>query len=119
MRKLESKLLTRGLTTAGGSLLVLLAGLVALRYFGPPLARLSYDLPFLWRNAPTLPEDIVLVYLDDVSARKLNQPLGDVWNRTLHAQLLDRLSGEGARLVFFDVVFDAAGPDPAADEALA
>ncbi|MFL6529535.1 MAG: CHASE2 domain-containing protein [Chthoniobacterales bacterium] len=119
MRKREAKLLTRGLTTVAGSILATVAGLLALHlFFAAALARLSYDLPFLWR-APRSTEPVTLVYLDEDSARKLNQPLGAAWNRTLHAQLIDRLTAENARLAMFDVVFDAPSQDPATDDALA
>jgi len=119
MRSREAKFLTRGLTTLAGSLLAAGVGLAALYHvFADPLARLSYDLPFVWR-APLETGEFVLVYLDDVSAKKLNQPLGDSWNRALHTQLLDRLSQEQARLVLFDIVFDGASPDAAGDEAFA
>jgi len=82
------------------------------------LVRLSYDLPFLWRTTLDTHE-ITLVYLDEYSAKQLNQPLDDVWNRALHVRLLDRLTQEKARLVFYDIVFDAPAPDPAADAAFA
>ena len=89
--------LTRGLTIIAGALLAVLLGLACLRYsFAEPLVRLSYDLPFLWR-APIDTHEIVWVYLDEYSARQLNQPLDDIWNRALQARLLDRLTeDEGA-----------------------
>ncbi|HEV3409594.1 MAG TPA: adenylate/guanylate cyclase domain-containing protein [Chthoniobacterales bacterium] len=119
MGKREVKLLTRALTSLGGSLLVTAAGLLTLHVvFAGTLSRASYDLPFLWRAAgDTRP--VVLVYLDDDSAKKLNQPFGGGWDRALHTQLVDRLTNEGARLVMFDVVFDAPSNDPAVDEAFA
>ncbi len=130
MRKRDLKFLRRILPTLGGSLLALTAGLLAFteastsqsafvrwaRDFAGPVARLSYDLPFLFRTVPE-PREIALVYLDDDSAKKLKQPLGDVWNRALHGQLLDRLSNDGARLVFYDIVFDEpAKSGPQADD---
>ena len=119
MRSREVKLLTRALSPVAGGLLAAALGFVVLRYIAAePLARLSYDLPFAWR--PTLrTSEVVLVYLDDDSAKKLNQPLGDVWNRALHTQLLDRLTRDAARLVLYDIVFDAPAPEPEADDALA
>ena len=110
--------LTRGLTIAVGALIATGLGLACLRYsFAEPLVRLSYDLPFLWR-APIDTHEIVLVYLDELSAKQLNQPLDDAWNRALHGALLDRLTDDKARLVFYDVVFDQPR-DPAADAAFA
>jgi adenylate cyclase len=119
MLRREVKLLTRALSPIAGGLLAAALGLACLHYIGAEaLARISFDLPFRWR-APIKTNEIVLVYLDDDSAKKLNQPLGEVWNRALHAELLERLTRDGARLVFYDIVFDAAAPDPLTDDALA
>lgn len=103
----------------GGVLAATTFGLACLRYsFADSLVRLSYDLPFLWRTTLDT-HDISLVCLDKYSARQLNQPLDDVWNRALHVRLLDLLTQEKARLVFYDIVFDAPAPDPADDAAFA
>lgn len=111
--------LTRSLTIAAGAVIATGLGLACLRYsFAEPLVRLSYDLPFLWR-APLDTREVVLIYIDEYSARQLNQPLDDVWNRALHAPLLDRLTEDKARLVFYDIVFDQPAGDPAADAAFA
>lgn len=122
MRSREAKILNRGATALVGSVLAAGLGWLALHpLFSQPLARLSYDLPFVVR-APRATEPIVLVYLDDYSAQKLEQPLGEAWDRRWHARLLDRLTTDGARLVFFDVIFDApaeAEADAALGEALA
>ena len=119
MQTRQVKQLVRASAIAGGVLAATLLGLACLRYsFAEPLVRLSYDLPFLWRSTLDTHE-IMLVYLDESSAKQLNQPLDDVWNRELHVRLLDRLTQEKARLVFYDIVFDAPAPDPAADAALA
>lgn len=119
MQTRRTKQLIRASVIAGGVLATITLGLACLRYsFAEPLVRLSYDLPFLWRTTLDT-HDIVLVYLDEYSAKQLNQPLDDVWNRALHVRLLDRLTQEKARLVFYDIVFDAPAPDPAADAAFA
>jgi adenylate cyclase len=111
--------LTRGLTIAAGALIAVVLGLACLCYsFAEPLVRQSYDLPFLWR-APLDTHEVVLVYLDEYSAKQLNQPLDDVWNRALHVALLNRLTEDHTRLVFYDIVFDQPAPDPAADLAFA
>ncbi len=84
---------------------------------GEGLARLSYDLPFIVRArraARELPPACV-IYLDEGSAAKLDQR-GGVWDRQLHADLVRRLKREGARAIFFDIVFSDAWPDPAVDE---
>src|SRR5205823_5113879 len=63
--------------------------------------------------------DIVLVYLDEQSSKQLNQAVDDKWNRGLHVRLLDRLTRDEARLVFYDIVFDTAASDAAEDTVLA
>jgi adenylate cyclase len=110
---------TRPLSVVAGSLLAIAAGFVCLNYsLAEALTRTSYDLPFIWRgNLDT--HDIVLVYLDEESAKKLKQPIDDKWNRALHVALLERLKRDGARLTFFDIVFDTPSVDPASDEAFA
>src|ERR1051325_1307521 len=110
---------TRPLTVVAGSLLALAIGFACFCYtFASPLTRASYDVPFLWRgNLDT--HEIVLVYLDEESAKKLQQPIDDVWNRSLHVPLLDRLAKDGARLAFYDIVFDTASADPTRDTAFA
>lgn len=119
MQSRGKKFLTRAFLILSGSALAIAAGLLCFGYsFAEPLTRLSYDLPFLWR-ASLQTHDIVLIYLDEDSAKQLRQPLDDVWNRALHTQLLDRLFKEKARLVFYDVVFDAPVAEGATDEAFA
>ena len=107
------------LTVLTGGLLAIALGLVCLEYsFAQGLSRLSYDLPFVWRtNVET--HEIALVYLDEGSAKELHQPLDDRWDRTLYARLLDRLTEEKARLVLFDIVFDAPSSDEAMDNVFA
>lgn len=84
--------------------------------FAEWLARRSYDLSFIARGAVATPEATV-VYLDDVAARELGQT-GNLWDRRLFAQLVRRLTADGARLVFFDLIFidsiPAADPEFAA-----
>lgn len=84
---------------------------------GDWLVRLSYDLLFVLRPASVVPAARV-VYLDEHAARKLEQS-GCVWDRKLHADLVRRLTREGARAIFFDIVFPDPWPDPAVDEDLA
>ena len=111
--------LSRVLAVAAGILFSTLLGLACLdRSFAEPLRRLSYDLPFLWRSTLDTHE-AAIVYLDEASAKQLNQPIDDVWNRALHVPLLDRLTQDHARLVFYDISFDGPAADPAADAAFA
>jgi adenylate cyclase len=119
MRLRDAKRFTRPLTIVAGSLLAITAGFACLNYsFAEALTRTSYDLPFVWRaNLDT--HEIVLVYLDEESAKRLHQPIDDIWNRTLHVPLLERLTKDGARLIVYDIVFDTPSPDPARDAAFA
>ena len=119
MRFRQIKHFTRALTIIAGGVLAIAIGLACLRFsFAEPLARLSYNLPFILRsNLET--DKVILVYLDEESAKQLHQPIDDVWNRALHVSLLDRLTQENARLVFYDIVFDQPARDPAADVAFA
>ena len=84
------------------------------------LERLSYDVPFIVRHS--LPQSLramrptaeaVLLYMDEVSARRLGQPPGGAWSRAMHAKLIDYLAKDGARAVFFDVIFDNELPEDA------
>lgn len=119
MRLRELKRFARAFTVAAGCLLAIGAGFACLHYsFAEPLTRSSYDLPFVWRATLDTGE-IVLVYLDEESAKQLNQPIDDKWNRTLHVALIERLTQDGARLLFYDIVFDTPSPDPAKDVAFA
>ena len=119
MRLRDAKRFARALTIAAGCLLAIVAGFACLRYsFADPLTRMSYDLPFLWR-ATLETHEVVLVYLDDQSTKALNQPIDDKWNRGLHVRLLDRLTQDQARLIFYDILFDTAASDPAGDTAFA
>jgi adenylate cyclase len=86
---------------------------------GKGLVFASYDLLHVWRG-DLAAKEAVMIYLDEVSHLKLGQPQNAVWSRALHAQLIDRLSAAGARVIVFDVVFsDPSVNGPAADEQLA
>jgi adenylate cyclase len=79
--------------------------------FGIGLIHLSYDLPYSIRPA-IRPQEAVIVYMDDDSFKILNQPYNAPWDRSLHAQLLNRLTAAGAKAVVFDIVFsDATKPE--------
>ena len=111
----EIKHLPRAVAVVSGIALATGLGLACLTYsFAQPLHRASYDLPFIVR-APLETREIVIVYLDEYSAKQLNQELSDVWNRALHAPLVDRLTQDGVRLVFYDIVFDGPAREPEAD----
>jgi adenylate cyclase len=54
---------------------------------------------------------VALVEIDDRAVAELQGPYGRVfsWPRSLHAQVLRNLAAAGARVVVFDLVFDALG----------
>jgi adenylate cyclase len=119
MRLRGARRFIRPLTVVAGSLLAIAAGFACLNYsFAEALTRTSYDLPFVWR-ASLDTHEIVLVYLDEESAKQLQQPIDDIWNRALHVPLLERLTKDGARLIVYDIIFDTPSPDPTRDAAFA
>jgi adenylate cyclase len=83
-------------------------GLGRLGGFGDRLGRrlqqMSYDLLFGPRPV-TIPDEAVVVYMDEKSHLELRQPFDKAWSRSLHARLLDRMREDGAKAVVFDVVF--------------
>jgi len=84
---------------------------------GDRLVFASYDLPFKFRPW-ILPREVVMVYLDDASHEKLQQNYTQPWNRAYYTKLLNRLTGDHAKAVVFDIVFSDS-MDPATDQALA
>jgi len=78
------------------------------------LKAFSLDSMFLVRG--TVPvQEVVIVALDEESYRRLGQSPGRLWDRSLHAKLLDSLIARGARAVVFDVLFADEWPDPKVD----
>ncbi|MCW8889194.1 MAG: CHASE2 domain-containing protein [Sedimenticola sp.] len=63
--------------------------------------QLLYDAQLkLWSRPP--PQDVVIVAVDSGSLTQLGRwP----WKRGIHAELIDRLSAEGARAIFLDILF--------------
>ncbi len=85
---------------------------------GQKFVQRSYDLLFRFRWI-VKPTEVVMVYLDEASHTELGQPYDKPWDRALHAQLLRRLTAEGAKAVVFDIVFYGPGSNPQSDELLA
>ena len=80
-------------------------GLMLLKLtLGNRLQLASYDLPFLFGERPP-PENVVLVELNDASLQELGQPLSKALDRRLHANLVERLTAGGARMIVFDILF--------------
>src|SRR5690242_934984 len=100
-----------------GVLLTVLMGIFLIWEGRGAFVRLSYDLPFPLQTG--IPSEMVMVYIDAGAKRNLQQPTDRPLDRHFHAKLLDRLSDDGAKLVFYDLLFDDPSPDPTADQALA
>ncbi len=66
----------------------------------------SYDLAYLFKRAQPV-EDVLIIGMDDTSHRDLAQRPDSLWDRTLHARLVERLTRAGAKAVAFDVLFDS------------
>ena len=102
-----------------GATLSVVLGLICFDSIMPiteALRHKSYDLSFHLRPR-TIPDEAVLVYMDDASYQEFNPNYGR-WDRALHAKLLDRLTNEGAKVVVFDIIFSEANTeDPKADAA--
>src|SRR5687767_9219348 len=114
MAKLSRPAFKRLVGCVGGGLLAAAAGCALLHYnFGQALVHLSYDLPYLIR-APLPQPGIVLLYIDKASRAQYQLPSG-LLDRQRHVELLRRLTRDRARMVFYDVVFQAELPevDPA------
>ncbi len=115
--KFKARLTDKLRSRLAGALLAVLCGLW-LRHFtvGQGLEHRSYDLALVL--APTVPVDEVeIVSMDESSQLALGQrwPL---WDRSLHAALLNKLALDNCPLVVFDAIFTR--PDTqAADQALA
>ncbi|HRQ37525.1 MAG TPA: CHASE2 domain-containing protein [Chloroflexota bacterium] len=60
---------------------------------------------------------VTMVTVDDASLARYGR--WDGWSRSLHADMVERLAAAGARVIVFDVMFDAASADAEADGRLA
>ena len=113
---------SRGFGVVFGAVVTIASGLLVWDFefsFSKSLKHLSFDQPFLLRPQ-TIPEDVVVVYLDDSSHSNLDQPYNAPWDRRWHIELINRLTREGAKAVIFDIIFSDPSPrGPAIDEALA
>ncbi|HPU44099.1 MAG TPA: CHASE2 domain-containing protein [Dictyoglomaceae bacterium] len=88
-------------------LFVLLTGLNSLSFF-KNLESQSIDLRFQIRGEEKVPEDIVIIGIDDNSIFEIgNWP----WKRSLHARLLDVLKEGNPKLIVFDTLFDTSTPE--------
>lgn len=118
MASLQSILTRKHGIGAVGAALAMLAGLICLiPRVGDGLANLSFDLAFLARPRVPVTEEAVVVYMDLESHSRLGQNSG-LWDRALHARLIDRLTALQARAVVLDQSFAEFTNNPAANAAL-
>ena len=77
------------------------------------------DWLFTARGTRTPPDDVVIVSIDRHSADRLGLPEDpEIWPRSVHAELVDRLVDAGAAVIVFDIFFREARA-PRGDAALA
>ncbi len=113
--KFASRMRRQWLKGGIATVLISLIGLSLLCFpLGGGLTRVSYDVPFTLRR-DILADDVALIYLDEVSHEELKQPLTMPWDRSLHAQLVERLTAEGAKAIVFDILFTHSSTNAAAD----
>jgi CHASE2 domain-containing sensor protein len=106
------------LKSALGAALAVLCGLVLWKT--PPGGRWvnsSYDYLFPF-GAHAVTNKVALILMDNAAFDQFHQQRGQPWDRGLHAQLLNKLANDGAKLVVLDSFFRAPR-DPAKDAALA
>ena len=82
--------------------------LIVVLLFSPPLSLFEltqgklYDLSLRIRGSLPAPKGLTIVMIDDRSAARIARwP----WSRTKVAELLNRLSKAGAKIIAFDIVF--------------
>ena len=87
-----------------GAIFISFVGLIALvfRWFD---AR-SYDLGYLFKGDEII-DNVVIIEMDDDSYTELGQNSEGLWDRSLHARLIERLTRAGAKVVAFDVALIA------------
>jgi adenylate cyclase len=114
------KLGRHGLATLAGALLAAGVGIFLHGFrVGTGMANRSFDLLTVARGEVRA-DEAVLVYLDEKSHLDLKQRYGAVWDRALHARLVERLTAAGARAIVFDILFTDPNPnDPGADQKFA
>jgi CHASE2 domain-containing sensor protein len=79
-----------------------------------PLHRIAFDFTSV-RAAAEPPIEVVIVEIDTATKKVLGQAPDRPLDRRLYAQAVRRLKAEGARVVVFDLLFDAPSDDANAD----
>src|SRR5712692_2120874 len=111
MLNLQAKLKQNTRNGATGAVLAALCGLgLWLFPLGAGFVRMSYDVPFAF-GPIEIPNELIIIKMDEQSHRELNQAWGSMWDRALHARLLRRLADAQCKLVVFDVFLSDQGPE--------
>jgi CHASE2 domain-containing sensor protein len=98
-------------------LISVLVGTIMAMILGPTrFAYLSYDLPTVLMR-PSPPAEAVIVGMDIPSCQRLDQPDDMLWDRGIHASLVEKLREANADLTVFDLLFESPS-DPVADDLL-
>jgi CHASE2 domain-containing sensor protein len=101
------------LLAAAVGLLVWAPRLLGLSDHLTALEKLAFDLFHLGRHPPPASR-VRLIEMDQRSFEALGQDTAGQWDCGLHAQLVRKLTRDGARVIVFDVLFDQPG-SPEAD----
>ncbi|MBI4651063.1 sigma 54-interacting transcriptional regulator [Candidatus Desantisbacteria bacterium] len=75
----------------------------------------TYDYRMKLRSEIKVSPDIILVDIDD---RSINAIGRWPWDRTIHAKIIDKLTGSGAKIIAYDIFFNAS-TDKKSDNLLA
>src|SRR5436190_5021072 len=81
------------------------------------LERKSIDARFQIRGTKTPPSNVVVVGIDDVSFEDMHLRFQD-WRRLFHANVINRLRKDGAKLIVYDIQFTEPSNRPEDDNAL-
>jgi len=104
-------------STLGAALAVLCGWLLWATPLGDPWTDASYDYLFRF-GSRAVTNQVTLILMDNGAFDRFHQTRGQPWDRSLHAQLLNRLADDGCPLVVFDSFFQQPR-DPEKDQALA
>lgn len=91
--------------SALGAVLAVLCGLLLWgTSLGEPWTNASYDYLFRF-GSHAVTNRVSLILMDNAAFEAFHQTRGEPWDRSLHAQLLNRLADDGASLVVMDSFF--------------
>jgi adenylate cyclase len=88
--------------------IIAIAGLVVSFFPATHLFEEDFELGLLFklRGVKKAPADVVVISIDRDSSERLNVPQNpDRWPRSLHAELIDHLAREGAKVIVLDMYF--------------